>query len=288
MLQALYRYTIPLAKPLVLASADRQLTLTHREGLLLRWRHRQGFSECAPLPLFSNETLTDCELALSQYFYHGTEPAESLISARFAIEMGHFSLPQTKQPVALAGFAQSQQRVIKIKCGAHAFQEDLNHIAQLVKQGKRLRIDCNQRWSLQELQQCYRLFKPAIDYFEEPLARQHWPDYQQLSLPFALDEQLRQQQLPSYAYKANTWVIKPMLTGLANTLTLAEHAKAQGINLVLSSAHESSVSIEFYHNLARHLGLSTPQGLDTLSLLTQAIQPSWLSTQPDAKLEQLC
>lgn len=288
MFKALYRYNIPLTKPIILASGQRQLTLTCRQGLLLSWQHTERFSECAPLPLFSHETLAECEQALLAYFHGGDAPDAKLASACFALDVGRFAIPQINEPVPLAGFAQGQSKVIKVKCSGKRFEQDLAHIAQLAGQGKRLRIDCNQRWTLAQLHSCYAKFKDAIEYFEEPLTETYWAEYHQLAVPFALDEQLRQTHLPSYANRAHTWVIKPMLTGLRSTLRLGEQAKKQGINLVLSSAHESNVSIEFYHNLASYLALPSPQGLDTLSLLTQAIQPSWLTHLPNAPLEKLC
>lgn len=285
MLTGIYRYSIPLRRPVTLAHRGRQHQLLERQGLALSW-HDGSWSECSPLPLFSQETLADCEAALLHYYTSGCRPDEALISANFAIDMAKDAVVRSQQAAPIAGFEGGQQRTIKLKCGGQPFHQDMANIARYVAAGKTLRIDCNQRWHIDQLSQCYAQFGQQIEFFEEPLADTR--DYAHLSIPFALDEQLRQATLPKHAWQARAWVVKPMLSGLTNTYWLAEQAKLAGINLVLSSTHESNIAIEYYHQLAKQWQLTSTQGLGTLALHRQVIRQSWLHPGEPTRLIPLC
>ncbi|WP_119394532.1 enolase C-terminal domain-like protein [Salinibius halmophilus] len=276
----LYRYRIPLVQPLTLHQGQQSHTLTARTGLIIC--QHGALAECAPLPLFSHESLADCEATLIDYL--AGKPVDlNLPSAKFATEMLTQALPEQKQPAPICGLESGPEQTIKIKCGGRNFADDMNKLKHLAALGKTLRVDCNQRWSLAQLEACHQAIGKHIAYYEEPLADK--TQYETLTLPFALDEQLRQHTLPKWAMRAKAWVVKPMLTGLSRTLALAELAKLHDITFVLSSSHESNVAIEYYHQLANHLKLTAPQGLATLPLQREQITPSWLQSRPLAKLE---
>ena len=224
----LWHYRRALRAPLTLRTRHHSIVLETRDGLLLDWRdgERQGWTEIAPLPLFSLESLTDARLALLglasgapiNEFSHLAEQFQSQIqdlpvSVRYGIEAGLAWLAQaaeqpTSEPIfspslcglAFAGPAEaSPYRVVKQKIGGGDFNHDCQSLVAAVAQlkpGQRLRIDCNGAWSLaQAIQALTPLAAARIDYVEEPLRTMNLAQcralHQATGLPLALDESLR-------------------------------------------------------------------------------------------------
>lgn len=285
----LLSYEIPLKQPIRLNRGGQHTTLSSRQGLVLHWQflNAEYFTEIAPLEGFSDETLQQALNQIislkSKCFEPGTDLTGLYPSVRFAIEAGWYqhTYPFQNKTAHRCAFGSkySSAETIKIKVGHRPLNEEVRGLTQQLSHlsaQQRFRLDANRSWSLKELekvQQCIDLSR--MDYIEEPL--QNLDDYNDLKLPFAFDESLRDQsditQLPSVFLRAKAWVVKPMMTGLQKTLQLAVLAKDNGIELILSSSFESHISLEFYHSLAYDLGLKSAQGLDTLSWLDGDLLP---------------
>ena len=253
---ALWHYRRPFRAPMPLRSRRQALLLPARDGLLLAWRvaDRQLWTEVAPLPLFSQESLADAQTALLalmrsadildfgqlalRYPDHVTGlPA----SVRYGLETGlaWLSTPTTQPKdkfefcpqlcgLALPGTAQtSAYRVVKQKIDGVDFNQDCQRLITAVAQlspGQRLRIDCNRSWSLaQALQALSPLPVAQIDYVEEPLEAMNLRQCRALhlatGLPLALDESLR--------------VAKGDLTGSALDRLSPEQLRACGVRALV-------------------------------------------------------
>ncbi len=161
---------------------------------------------------------------------------------------------------------------IKVKVGRCSLAEDIirvNHISQHLNDDQRLRLDANQSWTFEQAKQFLSAVpNNVIEYIEEPLndpeGYQRWASV--IKIPFALDEQV---QLANFTLRPqqglSTIVLKPMLVGLSRTRLLAEQANSMGVNVVISSSYESSLTLNFLYELARELPSSLPPGLDTFS-----------------------
>lgn len=203
----LWRYTIPLISPLVL----KMHTLTERQGLILQWHHSGGseWSEIAPLPGFSKESLDESEKQLIQFLethliqLKGVNSLQSLNalinntlypSVSFGLEMGLLKLTQFKaintrysattlnHTSAIAGLITgsvidinrySDYPAIKVKVGRESLDKDIiniNKLLQITDNKQTLRLDANQSWTLE---QATRFFKEVpserITFIEEPL-----------------------------------------------------------------------------------------------------------------------
>jgi O-succinylbenzoate synthase len=225
---ALWHYRRPFRAPMPLRTRHRTLLLPAREGLLLAWRvaDRQLWTEVAPLPLFSPESLPDAHAALlalmrsadilgfGQLALRYPDHATGLpASVQYGLETGlaWLSTPTTQPKdksefspqlcgLALPGTAQtSPYRVVKQKIDGIDFNQDCRSLIAAVTHlgpGQRLRIDANGSWSLaQAIQALSPLPATLIDYIEEPLRamslRQCRALHGATGLPLALDESLR-------------------------------------------------------------------------------------------------
>ena len=226
----LWHYRRALRAPLRLQTRQQSIVLPARDGLLLQWRdgERRYWTEIAPLPLFSHESLADAQAAVlglrqgaalndfSQLAEQLHDPDRGLpVSVRYGIEAGLAWLvdindqpgSEAFQPkicgLTLAGATQtSPYRVVKQKIGGVDFNQDCQSLVAAVAElapGEQLRIDCNGCWSLaQAIAALSPLPSAQIDYVEEPLHALNLGQYQALSqatgLALALDESLRKAQ----------------------------------------------------------------------------------------------
>jgi o-succinylbenzoate synthase len=296
----LWAYRLPLIRPLRLGGH----TIEDRAGLLLEWHRAQGrvtWSEIAPLPGFSRESLQECvaqcrEFFADRSFRHLDELLRDLSDAlapsvRFGLESGCLQLSQPLptpapasscrllgptapiNPEALAGAA-----CIKLKVGREEPDVDLDRIQQVLDTAgpnARLRLDANRSWSLEQAAVlCAALDARRIEYLEEPLrpglSYQGWAD--RIGIPFAWDETLREEPAADLDTPGlGALVLKPMLTGLTRTRDLVDQARARGIRVVLSAAYESNLSLDFYARLAALWGLEGPHGFDTFRPFSMAL-----------------
>ncbi len=223
----LWHYRRALRAPLPLHTRQQSLVLPVRDGLLLEWRDgaRHHWTEIAPLPLFSRESLANAQAVVlglarstpindyNQLAEQLRDPARDLpVSVQYGIEAGLAWLVQANEPpgsesfspslcgLALAGSTKtSPYRVVKQKIDGVDFNRDCRGLIAAVAQlapGQRLRIDCNGSWSLaQAIAALSPLASARIDYVEEPLRTMDLDQCQALhratGLSLALDESLR-------------------------------------------------------------------------------------------------
>jgi len=173
---------------------------------------------------------------------------------------------------------------LKIKVGRQSLDNDIRAVQQIRElAGDRavLRLDANGAWCLQEA----ILFARAagteqIAYIEEPLgdADQLQIFYHETGMPFALDESLYERPIEEVEGLAAV-VIKPACFGrLSQVERFIQRARAQGLQVVLSSAFESCLALLFYGRYCASQGLIDQyHGLDTWR---------WLVNDPRRK--QLC
>ena len=256
--------------------------LESREGLLVEYideEGRRGVGEVAPLPGWSRESLEDAE---QQLIYRSEGPY--FPSVAFGLESAQLAAP--KLPLAFPinrllsgsaremlleaeGFAKRGALCFKLKLGSLGFHEAIE-VVRALKGTFRLRLDLNRRWSLQQSLRFFSAFSPEdYEYVEEPCSNPS--DLAYFPYPFAADESLRELPLEEIlAYPSlKALIFKPTLQGgIRVGELLAQAAKKHGIDLILSSAHESGVGITQIALLAHHLELThLPLGLDTYRFL---------------------
>ncbi|MCG5536784.1 o-succinylbenzoate synthase [Ectothiorhodospira mobilis] len=314
----LWRFRLPLTAPLDLGA----VTLDQREGLLLQWE-RDGapcvWSEISPLPGFSPHDLETCQRALQERLRRpgslaarlGGDLRELPAEVRFGIEAGLLQCTTPLPPArplprcrllrhddpARSGPAPGSA-CIKLKVGRAAPRSDretLRALLQRLKPGQRLRLDANRSWSLEDARTVLEGMDPQrIEFVEEPLRPgldyAPWPGIS--AVPFAWDETLRADSAPFPARALDTpglgaLVLKPMLTGLTETQRLMAAARARGLQVILSAAYESNLTLDLYARLADHWGLPGPHGLDTFSVLGEALLAP-IDSQPEHQQHPLC
>ncbi len=322
----LWRYRLPLKRPLRVGDFD----LEHRTGLLLEWRQlpgRSAWSEIAPLPGFSQESLDTCIAECRRFFAShriqcpdtrpnrptpqtpaGTALARESAAAMpettttveirkaldhqssqlspsvlFGLESGLLLLTETlpslppprlcllilpETTVDTAALATAS--CVKLKVGRVDPETERNELQKLIEtlpSAVRFRVDANRAWTREQtIAFCSGLDPARIEYLEEPLrpglSYTGWAE--QMPIPFAWDETLREQPDADLDTPGlQTLVLKPMLTGLSRTRTLVEQARARGLQVVLSGAFESNLSLDLYARLAAWWSLEGPHGLDT-------------------------
>lgn len=229
---------------------------TEREGL---WVETEaGWGEVAPLPGYSKESLSEALEQLHQI------KAGHQLKYLPSVEFGLLPLPQEplswpvsvllrgsvaeilKQAEQFAGFTSA-----KVKVGNLSLKDAI-HVVKALKDRFRLRVDVNQKWTLEEALTFCSHFQPEdFDYLEDPL--QNEEELSQFPFPLALDF-----SSSSIIPKAQVW--KPTVRGVP----LASP------NLVLSSVFESGLGLGRIVQLAYFLKLPpVPIGLGTYHSLTE-------------------
>jgi o-succinylbenzoate synthase len=263
------------------------------------------WSEVSPLPGFSKESLDEAESQLNQFlkscFFQikRTCDLQSLNSpingklypsVRFGLEMGlmkliQFNPEKIEKAPCIAGLITdecidikhySDYPVIKVKVGRKSLKYDINNInniLQHINYKQILRLDSNQSWTLKQAKQFFsEVPTKQIEFIEEPLKTSHvelesykyWS--QEINVPFAFDEQVQNPKFELMPIPGlSTLVIKPMLTGLSRALEMADQAKRLGINIVISSSYETSLTLNFLYQLSAHIPNALPSGLGTFS-----------------------
>ena len=295
----LWGYRVPLNAPLRLGNR----TIDERAGLLLEWQQVEGrvvWSEIAPLPEFSRESLQDCIAQCRAFFTNpGFDDVDGLLAAvsdalapavRFGLESGGLQLSQplpSPAPIRSCRLLDPEAPIdpevvtatcVKLKVGRGNLKIDLDRIRRVLdamEPGRRLRLDANRSWSLEQVAElCAVIDARRVEYLEEPLrsglSYAGWTD--RTKIPFAWDETLRQGPPPDLDTPGlGALVLKPMLTGLAQTRNWVDQARVRGIRAVLSGAYESNLSLDLHARLADLWGLEGPHGLDTFRPFSMAL-----------------
>lgn len=321
----LYQYKIPLRYALPLKGS----ILTERQGTIVELKSgdRYGYGEAAPLADFSHETAEEAWQQLEREAVRlinvsGGSPvlsgslypsvAFAVSSALWMLEHVHRLSAPENAPLLQGDTVDILQRLsrwssswpdeCKLKIGKGSVDADVQRIRQVAKQLPevvKLRLDANQRWTLQQaLRIGERLSADRIAYIEEPTS--DWSEFtaifQATGIPFALDETV---QKPDYTYQKldglAAMIIKPTLVGDVNRCrALLQAGQSDGVRTVFSSTFESDVGIYILQQLsARYVPFEQP-GLDTASafscpLVTDFHQPGqqW-SFNSDHLLSRQC
>lgn len=294
----LFAYQFPFENPMRFKTAH----LTHREGLILELKdinNEQYYSEIAPLPGFSQESLCEIKTEIIQLLSTNlrqlTAYKSDFKSVQFALDsLFPYQHEKTQQTLnnmdnipLLQGDHQAiiQQyknldypNLIKLKVARNTVENDILVFQQLCQVNPliKIRCDANQAWNEQQASLFFSSIETQrLDYIEEPccdhqvnlqLAEKH-------QIYLALDETLQQtdfQYLHHPCIKA--FIIKPSLVGskqvIDKYITLA---KQYYILVSFSSSFESVVGLQQITNLANHY-LAEPDsqslvislGIDTL------------------------
>ena len=302
----IYKYRLPLVRPLLL----KQLSLSHREGLIIELENVDGqfaYGEAAPLVGFSRESIDDsleqltdtlpglCRQAFDSEAVDFTGLGLSP-SAAFAIEGAMYSL-NSLQEVAypsvspllsgkrleivnrLQAWRESWPAEFKLKVGRQRLLEDIHTVEAvlgILPEGVKLRLDANRCWSTADVR-CFarRVDVERISYIEEPV-----PDvssfsglFQETGLHFALDESVQEIGFvlrPEPGLAA--LVIKPTLVGgIRRIRQLINDASLAGIRIVFSSAFESQIGVNLIARLSAEFVPGEEPGLDTLSAFARPL-----------------
>lgn len=255
----------------------------------------EGWGECAPLPLFSTESLDDCifqflncqkkiiknewsdetvfadltKLQLLPALSFGIESALlTLLSPihEHTVKASALLMGSPKEIMQQAHLRQSEGYTsAKLKVGNLNF-DDAAILIHLLKDQFKLRIDVNRAWSTSASFRFFSQFdEHTFDYVEEPF--QNPRDLCKFPHPFAVDEsypsELSLKDLESLP-KLKALIYKPTIQGgVLHCLPLKEWTIKNKISLVLSSSFESPLGLAHVSSMAHRLSLSAPVGIGT-------------------------
>ncbi|URQ59747.1 o-succinylbenzoate synthase [Pantoea alhagi] len=298
----LWRYAIPMESGVVL----RDRRLTQRQGLLvmLQQQDRQGWGEIAPLPGFSRETLEQAQQAcvawLTQWLAARPVAESRLPSVAFGLSCASAELAG-KLPLAgiwrsaqlchgdpdalLLQLEEQETPCAKMKVGLYEAVRDGLQVSLLLEAlpALQLRLDANRSWTLEKARQFARCLTPSqrarIAFIEEPCRTpaESLAFAAEWGIAIAWDESLRE---PGFQLQAapglTALVIKPTLTGsLARIQQQIHEAQRLGLQVIISSALESSLGLTQLARLAHWLTPQSLPGLDTLTLMRQQLVRCW-------------
>lgn len=136
----------------------------------------------------------------------------------------------------------------------------------------RIRLDANGHWSLDEAEHAIRAMEQLdIDYVEQPVESladmaELRRRLRELGIPVAADESIRRWSDIDAVREAEACDIAVVkvapLGGVRNALGVIEKAKASGLEVVLSSALDTSIGIFHAAALHAHLAANNPAQLD--------------------------
>lgn len=286
--------------------------LSHRTGLILQLQNEQGhysYGEIAPLPGFSQETLTQAtqqiihclDTDIKQLHQH----SDLYPSVQFGLDSALAATPiiatdSSEQSIPLLqGNAQqvikhylklNKPPLIKLKVARESAQQEAQLVNQLTTLNPDLtiRLDANQAWQVAQAEQFFsQIDTRKIDYIEEPtpchddnvsLATQY-------AFSLALDESLQDQAFvyqPHPCIKA--LILKPTLMGsLAKIQSYLNIASNQQLQVSISSSFESVIAL----TQLRHLAITSNNTNITLGLDTLKYFQRGPLTDPSKILEDL-
>ncbi|WP_045858915.1 enolase C-terminal domain-like protein [Teredinibacter purpureus] len=304
----LYRAVLPYKAPLHLASG----IAFSREVILLEWtvNGEKFWSEIAPLPGFSQESLTQCLVQLRTFFsksnYHTLSALHEFsrgdtcypsVALGCSVEsfQSHSSLQSSPRPPSnvctlltyenhcgkgealVSDEGLKDSAVVKMKVGMLPLKEDIariDRICNLTSFKGSIRLDANQQWSLADIEWLSKNIDTArIQWIEEPLTvAQEYREWGTVTdLRFAYDESLYRSEQPPVFYTGLTaLVLKPMLLGPHRVKALCGWAALHQCETVLSSSFESIVGMAYLYQLAENWPCSQYHGFDTLKYFTDA------------------
>lgn len=208
----------------------------------------RGYGEIAPLPGWSQESLSEAFEQLSLSLLHG--PRSNLYpSVSFGLYSAYLDLTRPVEPVEV-------EVKPKIKLGHLTIKE----AESLIYPG--CRVDVNRQWSLEKALAFFQKFPPGMfDYIEEPVDKLSdlTPFVKETGHLIALDETIREIPLSSIYLipGVKALIIKPTMQP-----NILECLSQKRIPCVLSSSHETPLGIRRIAELKQRLPFHTyPMGL---------------------------
>jgi O-succinylbenzoate synthase len=275
-----FTYRLPLTEPLMLAGQR----IEWREGLLLcaivddqpRW------SEAAPLPGFSRESLADVVQAARCHQWHRYP---SLRWAYYALQCQPAAGRVAVSGLLLGSIADVRAqldaagrwpfRTVKLKVGRPGqLDEEVRLVRELcgaLRPEQALRLDANRGWSFGDALTFARATGDLkIEYVEEPTCQPLDCQrlYEATGLRYALDESLRDGTPLDRLPDAAAYIVKPTLMGWPAD---SETTGRGDIPRVFSASFESGVGLWQIARLASAYAADTPVGLDTYRWLAQDV-----------------
>lgn len=253
--------------------------ITRRDGVLLHGP--AGWGEVAP---FWNYDADQSAPWLAAALECATRGLGGVRTARRSVPV-NVTVPQVGPAQAQALVAASGASTAKVKvAGTSSLAEDLERleaVRQALGPDGHVRVDVNASWDLEQARRCLVLMDRAgggLEYVEQPCAsvEELAALRRSVSVPVAADESVRLSQDPLAVVRqeaADVIVLKVApLGGVRRCLALAERAQevagARGVDMVVSSALDTSVGIEAGLVAAAGLPrLDHACGLGTVSLL---------------------
>lgn len=268
--------------------------------LLLEEDGREVWTEAAPLPGWSEESLGEVE----GYLRAGGDLPGPYPSLRWAWEMAEaelggwkdFPLRWSRLPInaLLSGRAAGVKeqagkayaegcRCFKIKTMELGDDElvDVIQGLELEKRGVSWRIDANRSWDFSRtLEMTEALQGCAVEYFEEPLRESaELPALIRGGVPVALDETLREVEPEGLGdfEGAVALVLKPTLMGgLRRCREFIQAGQSLGMRSVISSCYEAGLGTYALARLAASLPEESAAGLDPYwTLGGDVLEPRW-------------
>lgn len=259
----------------------KQYQLNMRAGLILQVTDNLGirhFTEIAPLPGFSHETLATATkqiiTILSSSLAHIFKHNPSAHSVQFALDALFCRLANnsTKQDVAIDNIpllqgdneqvikqyrTLNQPNRIKLKVARETLLADINTFQSLCQLNPHLKIRCdaNQAWKKHQAAQFFsEINVQQLDYIEEPCG-DHNTNLQlaeKYQIAIALDETLQAHDFNYQHHPSiSAFIIKPTLIGSKKKIDhLVSIATQQGIEVNFSSSFESAIGLQQLKNLA--------------------------------------
>ncbi len=269
--------------------------ISTREGLIVQLQDRQkqfGLGEIAPLPGFSQESLTQTKAQMISLLNNGLEnlsaTKELYPSVHFALDMALQKMPllekvsvadsipllQGDNASVIKQYAALQRpRLIKLKVARQKVDDDLLLFKELSRLNPNLRIRCdaNQGWSAAQASCFFKgIDKPILDYIEEPTdCHQHNLQLaEKYKINLALDETLQNSDF-NYQHKSSikALVLKPTLIGSLTRLQyFIDIAAQRQLQVHISSSFESIIGLQQLAALAKRYQkqCSLTLGIDTL------------------------
>ncbi len=285
-------YVLPLKRPWQTS----QGVIGERRGRLLRLQSADGLTgwgDCAPLPEFGiNEAAAEAfaeetaqlDLVAQQAglplhaWLSGEPPVGSL-----AVNYGFWPFFGADRSI-LENAAAEGYSVIKFKVGVRPIADEiatLHRLAADLPPGLSLRLDANRAWNFDDAQSflaaCAGL---PIDGLEEPLAEPNSVLLQNLqatvAFPLAIDESVHLLDAHFFRHPpVRRLVIKPARHGgLLASVELALRARASGLEVIVTSALESTCGLLACAHLAAAIAPDAVHGLATADWLAADTGPA--------------
>lgn len=252
-----------------------------RKGLLIHVKNGDGdekWAEVAPLPGRSSETLETAQEQVIALF-SGKQVDEIVPSVQFCLESllaPPFEAVTARLYALLSGTPDevlSQAEVaqdlgygtVKVKVSSFSI-EDAQRVLNTLKKSFRLRVDCNNKFTLDHAIALFAPFDPTLfDCVEDPtfeIAR-----LSEFTHPFAIDENVAQFHTFGLTdlSKLYGFILKPTLLGGRKGCTpLMDFAKKHKLKCVFSPSFESGIGLLQILSLAKQFNhLDDLIGLDT-------------------------